>query len=89
MNKITCIDLSEWQAKVDFRAFTNSGIKAVILRAGYGRESSQKDEKFDSHYRNAKSAGLKVGIYWYSYADSVEDAAREANACLTVLDNKN
>lgn len=42
MNKITCIDLSEWQAKVDFRAFTNSGIKAVILRAGYGRESSQK-----------------------------------------------
>lgn len=88
MNKIACIDLSEWQAKVDFRAFANSGIKAVILRAGYGRESSQKDEKFDSHYRNAKNAGLKVGIYWYSYADSVEDAAREVNACLTVLGNK-
>jgi hypothetical protein len=33
-------------------------------------------------------AGLKLGVYWYSYADSVEDAKREAEACLTVLKGK-
>ena len=33
----------------------NDGIKAVIIRTGYGRESSQKDSMFESHYKNAKS----------------------------------
>ncbi len=60
----------------------------MILRAGYGRETSQKDRKFDEFYTAAKAVGLHIGAYWYSYADSVEDAAKEANACLTCLQGK-
>lgn len=88
MSKITCVDISEFQQNIDFNKMKNDGIKAVIIRAGYGREVSQKDSMFESHYRNAKSAGLKVGAYWYSYADSINDAEKEAKACLECIENK-
>ena len=88
MPKITCVDISEFQQNIDFNKMKNDGIKAVIIRAGYGRETSQKDTMFESHYRNAKEAGLKIGAYWYSYADSVDDAEKEAKACLECVENK-
>ena len=88
MTRVTCVDISEFQQNINFNKMKNDGIKAVIIRAGYGRETSQKDSMFESHYRNAKSAGLKVGAYWYSYADSVDDAEKEANACLACIGGK-
>ena len=88
MAKVTCVDISEFQQGINFNKMKNDGIKAVIIRAGYGRESSQKDSMFESHYRNAKAAGLKIGVYWYSYADSVDDAEKEARACLACIGGK-
>ena len=88
MSKITCVDISEFQQGINFNKMKSDGIKAVIIRAGYGRESSQKDSMFESHYRNAKAAGLKIGVYWYSYADSVSDAEKEAKTCLECINNK-
>lgn len=88
MAKVTCVDVSEFQQNIDFNKMKNDGIKAVIIRAGYGREASQKDNMFESHFRNAKNANLKIGVYWYSYADSVSDAEKEAKACLECIKNK-
>nr|DAX10504.1 MAG TPA: hypothetical protein [Bacteriophage sp.] len=88
MARVTCVDISEFQQGINFNKMKNDGIKAVIIRAGYGREVSQKDSMFESHYRNAKAAGLKIGVYWYSYADSVNDAEKEAKACLECINNK-
>ena len=88
MTKVTCVDISEFQQNVDFNKMKNDGIKAVIIRAGYGREVSQKDSMFESHYKNAKNANLKIGVYWYSYADSVNDAEKEARACLECIKSK-
>ena len=88
MSKITCVDISEFQQNIDFNKMKNDGIKAVIIRAGYGRETSQKDSMFESHYKNAKNANLKIGVYWYSYADSVNDAEKEARACLECIKSK-
>lgn len=88
MTRVTCVDISEFQQNIDFNKMKNDGIKAVIIRAGYGRESSQKDDMFESHYYNAKTAGMKIGVYWYSYADSVDDAEKEARACLACIGGK-
>lgn len=88
MARVTCVDVSEFQQNIDFNKMKNDGIKAVIIRAGYGRESSQKDDMFESHYYNAKTAGMKIGVYWYSYADSVDDAEKEARACLACIGGK-
>ena len=88
MNKVTCIDISVWNGDVDFEKVKASGIEAVIVRAGYGRVVSQKYTTFEQNYKNAKAAGLKVGAYWYSYADSLDAAILEYKACLEVLGDK-
>ena len=88
MAKVSCVDISEFQQGINFNKMKNDGIKAVIIRAGYGRESSQKDSMFESHYKNAKSENMMIGVYWYSYADSVGDAEKEARACLECINNK-
>ena len=88
MSDIKCIDISEWQGSVDFRKVKSAGVDYVILRAGFGRSSSQKDSEFENYYKNAKAAGLKIGAYWYSYAVDVNDAAKEAEAFLAVVKGK-
>ena len=64
------------------------GVQFAVLRAGYGRELSQKDKQFERNYARAKAAGIKVGAYWYSYANSVERGEQEAKTCLKVLEGK-
>lgn len=88
MAKVTCIDVSCYQTGVDYSKVKAAGITAVIIRAGYGRETSQKDSQFETHYKNAKAAGLKIGAYWYSYASSESDAKKEAAACLSCVKGK-
>lgn len=86
--KVTAIDVSYCQTNVDYNKVKNSGIDAVIIRAGFGKETYQKDSEFETHYRNAKKAGLAVGVYWYSYAYSVAEAKQEAKACLACIKGK-
>lgn len=88
MAEYKVIDVSKHNGNIDFAAVKNAGVYAVIIRAGYGREASQKDRKFEEFYAAAKAAGLHIGAYWYSYADSVADAAQEANACLSCIQGK-
>ena len=58
-----CIDVSTWQGSIDFKKVKSAGYDYVIIRAGYGKEKSQKDNMFETNYKKAKSAGLKVGAY--------------------------
>ena len=85
---VKCLDISTWQGYVDFNKVKSAGYNYVILRAGFGREYSQKDNTFERNYANAKAAGIKVGVYWFSYSTSPLDAYREANACLYCLNGK-
>ena len=85
---VKCLDISTLQGYVDFNKVKSAGYNYVILRAGFGREYSQKDNTFERNYANAKAAGIKVGVYWFSYSTSPSDAYREANACLYCLNGK-
>lgn len=85
---VKCLDISTWQGYVDFNKVKSARYNYVILRAGFGREYSQKDNTFERNYANAKAAGIKVGVYWFSYSTSPSDAYREANACLYCLNGK-
>lgn len=87
-SSVKCLDVSTWQGDIDFNKVKSSGYNYVIIRAGYGNEASQKDNKFESNYKKAKAAGLKVGAYWFSYAMSPSEAIQEAKACLSCLGNK-
>ena len=82
------IDVSTWQGNINFAKVKASGVDFVIIRAGYGKLTSQKDNCFEQNYKGAKAAGLDVGVYWYSYADSIVSAKQEAQACLSVIKGK-
>lgn len=82
------IDVSVWQGSIDFNKVKSSGIDFVIIRAGYGSLISQKDKCFEQNYARAKAAGLHVGAYWYSYAESAAQAMQEAKICKKVLSGK-
>lgn len=59
-----------------------------MLRAGYGMYEVQKDKAFDSHYENAKEAGLHIGAYHYSYAKTADQAKKEADCFLKWIADK-
>lgn len=82
------IDVSVHNGIIDFEKVKAAGIEYVIIRAGYGREISQKDKNFERNYKAAKAAGLLVGAYWYSYADSTAAAQKEAEACIAAIKGK-
>ena len=85
---VKCLDVSTWQGSIDFNKVKSAGYNYVIIRAGYGKEKSQKDNMFEINYKNAKAAGLKVGAYWFSYAMSPSTATAEADACLSCIKGK-
>ena len=82
------IDVSTWQGNIDWSKVKADGVQGAIIRAGFGKVASQKDNKFERNYTNAKAVGMPIGAYWYSYATSVADAKKEAQVCLSILKGK-
>ena len=77
------IDVSKWNGIIDWNEAKKDGVEFAIIREGYGKKDpKQIDKKFKDNYNGAKAAGIHVGVYHYSYADSVEDAVKEAQFCL-------
>jgi GH25 family lysozyme M1 (1,4-beta-N-acetylmuramidase) len=63
---VTCdvvVDLSHWQAPVDFSQAKSAGIIAVILKATQG--SDWTDVTFAQRFAGASAAGLLVGAYHF------------------------
>ncbi|MDU4862665.1 MAG: SH3 domain-containing protein [Terrisporobacter othiniensis] len=77
------IDVSKWNGNINWRSVKNSGVDYVIIRGGYG--TSTIDPKFKTYIEGAKSVGLKIGVYWFSYATTPNNAAIEAQACLNAI----
>lgn len=59
------IDISKWNGKVDFNAVKAAGYTFVIIKAGGSDYGFYKDPYFESNYKGAKAAGLKVGSYYF------------------------
>ena len=83
------IDVSYSQGIIDWDKVKKSGeVDFAILRAGYGREISQIDSQFEHNYSECKRLGIPVGAYWYTYAKTVNEALKEAETCLKVIQGK-
>ena len=77
------IDVSKWNGTINWQSVKDSGIDYVIIRAGYG--TSTVDPQFKTYIEGARNAGLKIGVYWFSYATSTEKAILEAEKCLETI----
>ena len=86
--KVYGIDVSYHQGLIDWAAVKKAGVRFAILRAGFGREISQKDGCFEENYAACKAAGIPVGAYWYSYATDTAAARKEAATCLKAIEGK-
>ena len=80
------IDVSSYQGEIDWQAVADSGIKFAIIRLGYrgyGQEGKLAEDKMAyQNIEGALEAGLKVGIYFFSQAITVEEAVEEAEFVL-------
>ena len=56
----------------------------VIVRIGYrgyGSGALALDPMFEEHFTNARNAGLKVGVYFFTQAVNEAEAQEEADGC--------
>ena len=63
----------------------------VIIRIGYrgyGSGTLVLDPMFEQHFTNARNAGLKVGVYFFSQAVNENEAREEAQGCWYVLNSR-
>ena len=70
------IDVSKHQGKIDWQKVKAAGVEFAIVRAGYGMYENQVDPQFAANMEGAISAGIPVGVYWYSYAETPGQAKK-------------
>nr|DAP59769.1 MAG TPA: hypothetical protein [Caudoviricetes sp.] len=71
------IDVSRYQGEIDWAQVAAAGYKGAMLKTVSTNHKLSKradglyiDPTFETNYRNAKAAGLDVGVYYYTYATS-------------------
>lgn len=57
------IDVSKWQADIDWMRVRKSGVKFAYIRVSHGLEGI--DERFDENWLEAKKAKIQRGAYQY------------------------
>ena len=77
------IDVSNHQGTVDWNKVKAAGIDFAILKVGpvYGKP----DDSFERNAAECERLGIPYGVYYYSYARSVEDANKETDRTLAWL----
>ncbi len=82
------IDVSKWQETIDWQQVKDAGVEFAVLRIGYGWGENKIDPMFEEYYKGAKEVGLDIGLYFYSYADSLQEAEEQASWIHETLDGR-
>lgn len=76
------IDVSKWQGNIDWNKVKASGIDFAFIRVGNRSYEPSGKLSFDPYFyqniQGAKAAGLRVGVYIFSQATTIEEAKEEA-----------
>lgn len=72
------IDVSHYNGDIDWNQVANSGVTFAMIHAGYGESLENIDPTFRQNVEGALAAGVNVGLYWFSYAYTVDMAKVEA-----------
>lgn len=82
------IDVSHHQGTIDWQQVRDAGVEFAIIRLGYrGYQDGllHMDEQARRNLAEAKSAGLKIGAYFFSQATDAAEAVEEAEFALEIL----
>lgn len=86
------VDVSSHQGQIDWQAAAADGIEFAFIRAGYrGYETGRisEDSCFKQNAEEAYSAGIEIGLYFYSQALTPKEAREEAEFVISRLDEIN
>ena len=89
-NTMIGIDVSSWQSDIDFKKVKDSGVEFVIIRIGFGHKKGEiiYDNRFSEYLKSAKENGLRVGLYFYSYAKNVKESSEQAKWIIEALNGE-
>lgn len=75
------IDVSKWQGRINWHLVAKDDIHFAMIRIGYGSPdgNSTRDAYFHENIRGALEHGIHTGIYYYTYAHTVQAAKKEAD----------
>ncbi|HWP50235.1 MAG TPA: glycoside hydrolase family 25 protein [Clostridia bacterium] len=82
------IDVSSYQGVISWKKVKAAEVDYAIVRLGYrgyGTGMLQLDNRYVANMTGAISAGIPVGVYFYSQAITVEEAEEEAELVLKNL----
>ena len=81
------IDVSKWQGKIDWQRVKSAGIDFAVIRIGYRGENGiiYRDANADYNIQQAQSAGVLVGVYFFSTATTAAEAREEAAWTTTAI----
>lgn len=78
------IDVSKYQGAANWSAVKNAGYSFAFIKAGSAK--SGLDPYYAVNMAGATAAGMKVGVYVYSYATTVEGAMTEAQFAIAAME---
>ena len=84
----TGVDVSAYQADIDWQAVAADGIDFAMIRIAWRGNTDgylHEDICFEQNYAGAREAGLPCGVYFYSQANTVDEAREEAAFALDLL----
>ena len=83
------VDVSQYQGEIDWNKVRASGVEFAIIRLGlrgYGQEGRMREDTCArQNLAGAKAAGLKIGVYFFSQALSIQEVDEEIQFILDIL----
>ncbi len=84
------IDVSHWQGDINFQKVKDAGVDFVYIRVGRGNGVGKDyviDDKFEQNIKGFNEVGIPVGVYFYSNANGIKDAQKEAKWIIKQIKN--
>lgn len=87
------IDVSQWQGNINWSEVKKAGVEFAMIRVGYRGSAAAGKLMADPYYKQniegALAAGIKVGVYFFSQAITVQEAKEEAQFTYNLIKDYN
>lgn len=80
------IDVAKWQGTINWKSVKNAGVQFAILKII--NASSKVEAAFERNYAGATSNDIPIGVYNYTYADTLARAESDAKTVVKQLANR-
>ena len=86
------LDVSKWQGTIDYEKVKEAGVEFVFIKIGGTNGIGGDyylDPKFKENIEGFTNVGIPVGVYFYTYANSVSKAREDAKWVVDNLEGYN